>query len=972
MIGAIRPRAQWSTSDRDKSAALRPIHMGMSREQRTELTAAAGFVLVALALALCAPETRAFSAPLALLLGLLYAALHAIEFDVGEGRTRPLQLVFVPMLLLLPPQYVPLLVGFVQVVRLLPRIATRQAGAVKHLTLSLADAWFAIGPAAVLAFAGPGWPAAGALALALFAQLGGDALVATCRLRFGLSVSAWAERQVFAWMYLVDVLLAPIGLLAALAGRQHPLQVALVMPLAGLLVIFARERRGRIENALELGRLAGEEQERLSALLRHASDTIAIVGRDGLVHSVTGAADALLGPDWEAEGPELLTARTHPDDVAVLAALLERSAAGPHGEACEAEWRLRAPDGSWRHVQGIATNLLEDPRLHGLAVTLRDVHERRAFEEQLRHRAFHDELTQLPNRALFDDRVEHALAARSRRQVAVLMIDVDDLKVINDRLGHGGGDAVLTAVAGCLRGAVRQTDTPARLGGDEFAVLLEDVAGPNEPVQVAQRILAACAAPGTAGDQHAVRVSIGIGLGGGDGVGADELLRRADLAMYAAKHAGGGRLQLFEPALEAEVTAGDRRDRPSWLRRSDEQAEEVRSLLARPDGLTIAFQPIMDLRTGAVVAYEALARFTSAVQRAPDAWFAQAHRCGLGYELEARAVATALAVPGLPPGIRVSVNLSPSALASEAVAAVLPADLSGTMIEITEHELVAGNDAVQAAIARVRQAGAWLAVDDAGAGYAGLEHVMRLAPDVIKLDRSIVDGVADDPVKGAMIASFVRYARDIDATVCAEGIETLQDLDRLAALDVALGQGYALARPAPPWAPVERGAAQHCVDALAAALARPTLDDGDHPLDAAAAQLAALATHDGLADVLEMVQRELRCEHIVVHERYAGDDVRHGSGRSTAEDLIHDVLSDGRAHQAVINAGEHGTTALHELGLACMLAVPITCEDRLVGVLELGRVSLRPWSRFELRQARLIAHHLGSTLERVGPSRLAA
>ena len=199
--------------------------------------------------------------------------------------------------------------------------------------------------------------------------------------------------------------------------------------------------------------------------------------------------------------------------------------------------------------------------------------------------------------------------------------------------------------------------------------------GPTSRSRSPERILAACAAPGAAGDQHAARVSIGIGLGGGDGAGADELLRRADLAMYAAKHAGGGRLQLFEPALEAEVTAGDQRDRPSWLRRSDEQAEEVRSLLARPDGLAIVFQPIMDLRTGAIVAYEALARFNSAVQRAPDAWFAQAHRCGLGYELEARAVAAALAVPGLPSGIRVSVNLSPSALASEAVAAVLPADL---------------------------------------------------------------------------------------------------------------------------------------------------------------------------------------------------------------------------------------------------------------------------------------------------------
>ena len=422
MIGAIRPPAPWSTSDRDKSATLRPIHMGMSREQRTELTAAAGFVLVALALALWAPETRAFSAPLALLLGLLYAALHAIEFDVGEGRTRPLQLVFVPMLLLLPPQYVPLLVGFVQVVRLLPRIATRQAGAVKHLTLSLADAWFAIGPAAVLAFAGPGWPAAGALALALLAQLGGDALVAACRLRFGLSVSAWAERHVFAWMYLVDVLLAPIGLLAALAGREHPLQVALVMPLAGLLVIFARERRGRIENALELGRLAGEEQERLRALLRHASDPIAIVGRDGLVHSVTGAADALLGPDWEAEGPGLLAARTHPDDVAVVAALLDALRRRPAGRGVRG--RVAAaltPTARGATCRASPPTCSRTRACAGSPSPLRDVHERKAFEEQLRHRAFHDALTELRQpRAVLRPRRARALPHAHDAQVAVL------------------------------------------------------------------------------------------------------------------------------------------------------------------------------------------------------------------------------------------------------------------------------------------------------------------------------------------------------------------------------------------------------------------------------------------------------------------------------------------------------------------------------------------------------------------------
>ena len=229
----------------------------------------------------------------------------------------------------------------------------------------------------------------------------------------------------------------------------------------------------------------------------------------------------------------------------------------------------------------------------------------------------------------------------------------------------------------------------------------------------------------------------------------------------------------------------------------------MRSLLARPDSLAIVFQPIMDLRTGAIVAYEALARFNSAVQRAPDAWFAQAHRCGLGYELEARAVAAALAVPGLPPGVRLSINLSPSRAGVRSGAAILPDDLSGTMIEITEHELVAGNEAVQAAIARVRApARGWPSTTPGPATRPRARH----APRARTSSSSTVDHRrrGDDPVKGAMIASFVRYARDIDATVCAEGIETLEDLDRLAALDVRLGQGYGLARPRRRWAPVER------------------------------------------------------------------------------------------------------------------------------------------------------------------------
>ena len=461
----------------------------------------------------------------------------------------------------------PLLVGLVQVARLLPRVVSRQSGAVKHLTLSLADAWFAIGPAAVLAFAGPGWPAAGALALALLAQLGGDALVAACRLRFGLAVNAWTERRVFAWMYLVDVLLAPIGLLAALAGRDHALAVALVMPLGGLLVIFARERRGRIENALELGRLAGEEQRAAAAHVCATRRTRSrSSGRTGSVQSVTGAADALLGADWEAEGPELLAA-AHPPrrrrgrrarSSSAPRRPAGRSAARPSGGCAHA-------DGSWRHVAGRRHQPARGPTpARASSLTLRDVHERRAFEEQLRHRAFHDELTGLANRALFYDRVEHALARRARgRQVAVAVRSTSTTsRSSTTALGHGGGDDVLIAVGQvACAAAVRQTDTAARLGGDEFGVPARgrrrtQRAGPGRrsaswPPAQPRSTLATAASPCRSASASAWAAATGSG--------AEELLRRADLAMYAAKHAGGGALELFDP----RAGGGRHRRRPA-------------------------------------------------------------------------------------------------------------------------------------------------------------------------------------------------------------------------------------------------------------------------------------------------------------------------------------------------------------------------------------------------------------------------
>ena len=625
------------------------------------------------------------------------------------------------------------------------------------------------------------WAAAAVLALALAGQLALDFASAALRLALGLGLRVRDQLAGFAWVYLVDVLLTPVAVLAAVVGREDPRYVASVLPLAALLAIFARERRGRIENALELHRHVAESEQRLQSIVQNSSDLIVIVSRDLTIRKLTGAVAGVFGADADAAIGTSLLDRVHPDDAAILHAFLDRVATEGPGSAQALDWRICRSDGAYRYVETVATNLLTDERLEGIVLTARDVDDRKAFEEQLRHRAFHDPLTQLANRGLFYDRIEHALSAhaRSEHRVAVLFLDLDDFKVMNDEHGHAAGDELLVRVAQRLRECLRSADTAARLGGDEFGVLIEGVAGTNEPVQTAERILAAFGEPLVVGGEPIpVAISIGLTVSLPGDPNVDELLRQADLAMYAAKRHGKRRWELYDEELERSgAGTAEEADRTTWFQRGAEQREAIVALLRRPDALTAVFQPVLDLRTGLVAGHEALARFATADARPPNAWFAQAHRCGLGFELEARAVATALAAPDRPAGTYLTLNLSPSALASEPVQAVLPARLDGLILEITENELAADDPRFELALADIRARGGRIAVDDAGAGYAGLKHVMRLAPDLIKLDRSLVAGVDQDPARAALISSFVRFARDSDATVCAEGIETHRGAD---------------------------------------------------------------------------------------------------------------------------------------------------------------------------------------------------
>jgi EAL domain-containing protein (putative c-di-GMP-specific phosphodiesterase class I) len=398
--------------------------------------------------------------------------------------------------------------------------------------------------------------------------------------------------------------------------------------------------------------------------------------------------------------------------------------------------------------------------------------------------------------------------------------------------------------------------------------------------------------------------------------------------MYEAKRNGKRRLELFDPAM----TSPEGRRPLTWFMRGDEQQEEIRALIADPHGLTIAFQPIMDLRTGRIAGYEALSRFNRTPYRSPDQWFAQAHRCGLGYAVEAKALAAALAMPGRPDGTYLAVNLSPSSLTAAEIQAVLPERLDDLVIEVTENELASGDPAVAEAIIALRERGARLAVDDVGSGYAGLTHVMRLAPDVIKLDRALTTGIEGDAVKAALVSSFVRYARDIDATVCGEGIETHEELMRLAALDVSYGQGYLIARPSAPWAEIDPDAAEACGVAFRAALANATPSE----------HLATLVARAGSAAELEASLPAIAVELDADEVRIALD----GPGRA------------GQLLAGDPDADPARVATLVDAGFRAELTLPIGSFGRLQAFSR----EERPWSRLHISRARFVT----AILERLG------
>jgi len=433
----------------------------------------------------------------------------------------------------------------------------------------------------------------------------------------------------------------------------------------------------------------------------------------------------------------------------------------------------------------------------------REIAERRELEEQLTHQAFHDPLTGLPNRALFFDRLELALERARRRdvEVAVLFMDLDDFKVINDSLGHEVGDQVLLAVVERLENCMLAEETLARFGGDEFTVLLEDVSGPSDAARVAERIGGALRAPFVLrGRERFVTTSVGISFGGRGGERPGDLLRNADLAMYQAKARGRNRHAVFEPVMGERAL--QRLELEGALRRALERKE-----------FRLHYQPKVSLESGEIVAMEALIRWEHPAQGlvfpaqfvpvaeeidliAPIGRWVLKEACRQARRWHTR-------FPGMPP-LKVCVNLSAKqfqhcALLEDIGAALRETGLdpSALDLEITESVVMEDAPATIATLRDLKGLGVNLAIDDFGMGYSSLSYLKRFPVDFLKVDRSLIQGIGEGPKDEAILSALVTLAHSMGTRTIAEGVETKEQLARLREAGYDFGQGYYFARPLP-------------------------------------------------------------------------------------------------------------------------------------------------------------------------------
>jgi diguanylate cyclase (GGDEF)-like protein/PAS domain S-box-containing protein len=538
-------------------------------------------------------------------------------------------------------------------------------------------------------------------------------------------------------------------------------------------------------------------------LIQNASDVILVAGVGGELRYLSPSCERALGVPVERLGGRRVQDLVHPEDADRVTHLLDQIQGHPRSTHTTTDWRLAHVDGSHRAFEVLVSNLLEDDTVGGVVFTMRDVTERRALESELTHQAFHDSLTGLANRALFTDRAEHALARRTRMggQVALLVLDLDDFKIINDTRGHSVGDDLLVTVGERITTALRSGDTAARLGGDEFAVLVEntDVA---EVQALGERLLARLAEPfDLDGEPTRIGACIGIAVSErleGVEVELAELMRRADVALYAGKEQGKNCVVVFHDDLHARMV--QRIGARAALQRGLDYEEFV-----------VLYQPIVALDTGRIVGAEALLRWEDPERGTvgPLEFVPLAEESGLivplGHWVMESACAQLAAwreqFTAIP--LRIGVNVSGRQFHDGDLVSVVAECLSrhglpeeSVILEITESVLIREDDTVVGTLSALRSLGARIAIDDFGTGYSSLGYLRRFPTDILKIDRSFVEGLATgNPQDGTPARTVVSLARDLGLGLVAEGIQTAAQRDELWRMGCDLGQGYLYAPP---------------------------------------------------------------------------------------------------------------------------------------------------------------------------------
>jgi len=539
-------------------------------------------------------------------------------------------------------------------------------------------------------------------------------------------------------------------------------------------------------------------EERFRSLVQNSSDVVTIADPDGTIRYLSPSVRGVFGYDYHDLIGSPLSALIAPKQRRDFRQALWQSAVEPGGPTV-GEFLVVDRHGRFRPAEITITNLIDDPNVGGLVLNTRDIGDQKRLQDELSHQAFHDSLTGLANRALFKDRVQHALlrTLRRRRPLAVLFLDLDRFKAINDSFGHASGDALLIAVSQRLSDCVRAEDTVARLGGDEFAVLVENLAADAELEIVAERIRETFRDPIVIdGRELVVAASIGIALSETGEESADDLLRNADLAMYRAK-AGGGGVRRYHPDMHTGII--ERLELESDLRHALDR-----------DELYLVYQPIVDLATGRVSGAEALLRWQHPVRGivSPAEFIPVAESTGLivpiGEWVLRQACRDARRWSDLPGGgqLSVSVNLSGRQLQTSELPSVVPQALLDAglapqrlMLEMTESVMIDGDDETLAMLHELRRLGVRLGIDDFGTGYSSLSYLHRFPIDVIKIDRSFVERLTGNGDEASLADSIVRIAHGLRVTTVAEGIEDGAQLQALQTMGCDHGQGYHFARP---------------------------------------------------------------------------------------------------------------------------------------------------------------------------------